>query len=113
MYMYMYVHHITACTYMYMYMCASHNCMYIHVRTYTYILFSIAVIPPSPDSPVKFSLSTLKCIRENTLRGGIHTLTFFLSDGKELPTLHFHDGGTSGLLQTLTRYLYLVRYITM
>lgn len=67
------------------------------------------ITPPSPDSPVKFSLSTLKCIRENTLRGGIHTLTFFLSDGKELPTLHFHDGGTSGLLQTLTRYLYLVR----
>ena len=85
---------------MYMYVC-------IHIS------YFIAVTPPSPDSPVKFSLSTLKCIRENTLRGGIHTLTFFLSDGKELPTLHFHDGGTSGLLQTLTRYLYLVRYVTM
>ena len=35
----------------------------------------------------------------------------FLSDGRELPTLHFHDGGSTGLLHALQRYVFLNRYI--
>ena len=35
------------------------------------------------------------------------SLTFFLKNGHELPGLYFHDGGTTGLLQALQRYLYL------
>ena len=34
----------------------------------------------------------------------------FLSDGRELPTLHFHDGGSTGLLHALQRYVFLNRY---
>ena len=61
-------------------------------------------------SPVDFALSDLKCIREfSSHRDGISSLTFFLRDGKELPTLYFHDGGISGLLQAFKRFLYLVR----
>lgn len=41
------------------------------------------------------------------------SLTFFLTDGRELPTLHFHDGGTAGLLQALQRYTYLIRCVSM
>ena len=36
----------------------------------------------------------------------------FLSDGRELPTLHFHDGGSTGLLHALQRYIFLNRYNT-
>lgn len=36
----------------------------------------------------------------------------FLSDGRELPTLHFHDGGSTGLLHALQRYVFLNRYNT-
>ena len=35
----------------------------------------------------------------------------FLSDGRELPTLHFHDGGSTGLLHALQRYVFLNRYM--
>ena len=38
------------------------------------------------------------------------SLTVFLSDGRELPTLHFHDGGSTGLLHALQRYVFLNRY---
>ena len=65
------------------------------------------------DSPVNFQLSDLKCLRELRLTGGVSTLTFFLKNGRELPTLHFHDGGTSSLLQSLQRSLYLVRYCNL
>jgi hypothetical protein len=65
---------------------------------------------PFDDSVVDFKLSELKCIRELSNRpDGGTSLTFYLSDGRELPTLYFHDGGTSGLLQCLQRFLYLVR----
>ena len=65
---------------------------------------------PSPDSPVTFLLSDLKYVKENPVKPGrVQTLTFYLSDGKELPALHFYDGGTSGLLQALKRYVYFVR----
>ena len=66
---------------------------------------------PGPDSPVMFALPKLKCIKEGVAkRGGIQSLTFFLTDGEELPTLHFYDGGSSSLIQSLKRYLYFVRY---
>ena len=63
------------------------------------------------ESPVTFPLSQLKCIRESSLRDGVNTLTFFLRDGKELPTLYFHDGGITGLIQSMKRFLYLVRFV--
>ena len=39
------------------------------------------------------------------------SLTVFLSDGRELPTLHFHDGGSTGLLHALQRYIRYNNYI--
>ncbi|XP_019849999.1 PREDICTED: TBC1 domain family member 15-like [Amphimedon queenslandica] len=69
---------------------------------------SSPVIASSKTSPVSFSLSQLKMVRETNRREGTR-LTFFLKDGKELPTLSFHDGGTAGLLQSMQRFLYLVR----
>ena len=63
------------------------------------------------ESPVTFPLSQLKCIRESSLKDGVGTLTFFLRDGKELPTLYFHDGGISGLIEKMRRFLYLVRFV--
>lgn len=88
-------------------------CVVLKSYTVCIVLFiavGSSVIASSKTSPVSFSLSQLKMVRETARREGTR-LTFFLRDGKELPTLSFHDGGTAGLLQSMQRFLYLVRYI--
>ncbi|XP_064396833.1 TBC1 domain family member 15-like [Halichondria panicea] len=61
---------------------------------------------PRADT-VNFPISKIHSIKESSQSK--KCLTFFLTDGRELPTLHFHDGGTGGLIQSLQRYTYLIR----
>jgi hypothetical protein len=57
---------------------------------------------------VNFPLSQLHSIREtiSLLSPGKRSLTFYLKDGSELPTLHFHDGGTNSLFMVFRRFVY-------
>jgi hypothetical protein len=57
---------------------------------------------------VNFPLSQLHSIREtiSLLSPGKRSLTFYLKDGSELPTLHFHDGGTNSLFMAFRRFVY-------
>ena len=61
--------------------------------------------------PLNFSLSSLHSMRESTTHDKKKSLTCYLDDGRELPSLYFHDGGVNGLIQAMQRYLYLVRCV--
>ncbi|XP_067408259.1 TBC1 domain family member 17 isoform X2 [Emydura macquarii macquarii] len=70
----------------------------------------LAPVPqPSPRASWAFalSLSELQSIRRSKPGLGWSYLIFISRDGRSLPALHFHRGGTKALLRALCKYLIL------
>ncbi|XP_028409145.1 TBC1 domain family member 17-like [Dendronephthya gigantea] len=58
---------------------------------------------------LSFETNKLNSIRRSDSKFHWHYLVFILKDGRTLPALHFHSGGTREFIQHLNRYIWLAK----